>query len=187
MTIKCLVPIVVLLASTFAFAQKGPTLTQTQQPAATFIRSAEIKTAGAQNSADPVADAVLRVISVEGKFNVGVSVVRRSLVKGKTPPDAIIHDAVTEVYQILEGKGVLVTGGTLVGGSALPEAIVRQITGPSTRGTSIVGGTRQDVGPGDIVIIPPNTPHGFVEIKTTRIVYTVVRIDPKRLLELKTQ
>lgn len=129
-------------------------------------------TAMDQNSSGAVADTVLRVVSVEDKYNVGVSVVRRSLVNGKTPPDAIIHDAITEVYQIMEGKGVLVTGGTLVGGTPLPAEVVRQITGPSYRGTSIVGGTRRDVGPGDIVIIPPNTAHGFIEIKTKRIIYT---------------
>ena len=39
--------------------------------------------------------------------------------------------------------------------------------------------------PGDIVVIPPHTPHGFVEITSERIVYTLIRVDPQQLLELR--
>ena len=118
-----------------------------------------------------------------------MSVVRRSQVNGKTPPDAIVHDAITEVYQIIEGKGVLVTGGTIESATPMPadDPDVRQQIGPSSVGKLIIGGTRQELGAGDVVVIPPHTPHGFVEIKTKRIVYTLIRIDPQRLLELKGQ
>jgi quercetin dioxygenase-like cupin family protein len=37
----------------------------------------------------------------------------------------------------------------------------------------------------DIVVIPPNTPHGFIELKTKTIIYTLIRIDPEKVLELK--
>lgn len=187
MNIKWIVPLIVLIASGSVSAQLPSTKTGSMPSVATIVRSGEVKASVDQNSSDAVADAVLRVVSVEGKYNVGVSAVRRSLVNGKTPPDAIVHDDVTEVYQILEGKGVLVTGGAVESATRLPAdgAIVRQITGPSSRGTGIIGGTRQEVGPGDIVIIPANTAHGFVEIKTKRIVYTLIRIDPNKVLELK--
>jgi quercetin dioxygenase-like cupin family protein len=49
----------------------------------------------------------------------------------------------------------------------------------------IHAGTRQSVSPGDIIVIPPHTAHGFAEITTERIVYTVIRFDPQRLLELR--
>jgi uncharacterized RmlC-like cupin family protein len=39
------------------------------------------------------------------------------------------------------------------------------------------------VGPGDMVIIPANTPHTFSEITTDRIVYMVVRVDPHKALQ----
>jgi uncharacterized RmlC-like cupin family protein len=63
--------------------------------------------------------------------------------------------------------------------------MVRQANGPSSVGNVNRGGTRQSVGPGDLIVIPPHTPHGFVEITTARIVYTVIRVDPQRLLELR--
>ena len=176
---------VALAVTGTALAQSSATPAPTASQA-TAIGSAEIKNAIQRNEAGPLADSVLRVLPIESEYNVGVSVVRRSQVNGKTPPDAILHDAITEVYQIIEGKGVLVTGGTLESPTAFPNdgPIVRQIIGPSSFGKMILGGTRHDVGPGDIVVIPPHTPHGFIEIKTKRIVYTVIRIDPQQILEL---
>jgi len=38
------------------------------------------------------------------------------------------------------------------------------------------------IGPGDAVIIPPNTPHWFSEITSDQIVYLVVRVDPHKVL-----
>ena len=174
-------------------ALAGNTLAQTSVPGAyapsqaTTIGSANIKAAIDLNEAGALADSVLRVVPIESSYNVGVSVVRRSQVDGKTPPDAIVHEAIAEIYQIIEGSGVLVTGGTLESPTPFPNdgAIVRQIIGPSSAGKVILGGTSRKVGPGDIVVIPPHTPHGFVEITTPRIVYTLIRIDPQQLLELR--
>jgi hypothetical protein len=77
------------------------------------VGSGEIEAAVQHNETDAVSDAVLRVVPVASKYNVGIAVIRRSRVNGRTPPDAVLHDDVTEVYQIVEGKGVLVTGGAL--------------------------------------------------------------------------
>ena len=180
MKIPPIVVVLALLSSTAVAASEAPS-------PAVRIGAEEIQAAVKAGDSGPLADAVLRVLPVDAKYNVGVSVVRRSQVDGKAPPDAIVHDAVTEVYKIIEGRGVLVTGGTLEAPVPLPAdgPIVRQITGPSSRGTGILGGERQSVGPGDIVVIPPNTPHGFVEISTSRIVYSVIRIDGGKVLELK--
>jgi hypothetical protein len=78
-------------------------------------------------------------------------------------------------------------GGTLGSPEAFPAdgPIVRRVIGPSSRGKGILGGMRHAVGPGDIVVIPPHMPHGLVEIRTPRIVYTLVRIDPQKRLELR--
>jgi hypothetical protein len=179
----------------FSIAVTGSALAQSPAPPtpappqATLISSPEIAAELKRNNTGALADSVLRVLPIDSKYNVGVSVVRRSQVDGAAPPDAIVHDAITEVYQVIEGSGVLVTGGTLESPAPLPNdgAIVRRITGPSSTGKMIVGGTRHDVGPGDIVVIPPHTAHGFVEIKTSRIVYTLIRIDPQQVLELHSQ
>ena len=154
---------------------------------AILVHTAEINAAEETDRGRAVADSVIRVVSIEGKYNVGVSVVSRSKVNGKTPTDAIIHDVVTEVYHIIEGRGILVVGGTLDSSVRIPanNSIVLKITGPSSTGKHIIGGSRYEVGPGDIVVIPPNTSHGFAELKTGTIVYTLIRIDPEKVLEIK--
>jgi mannose-6-phosphate isomerase-like protein (cupin superfamily) len=154
---------------------------------ATIVHNNEVNSAAKAGKGLPVADSVFRVVSIQGKYNVGVSVVTRSKINGKTPPDAIVHDVVTEVYNIVDGNGVLLVGGTLDSAQRLEATnpIVVKITGPSSRGKSITGGTLFNVGPGDIIVIPPNTPHGFIELKTNSIVYTLIRIDTEKVLELK--
>jgi mannose-6-phosphate isomerase-like protein (cupin superfamily) len=173
-----------LFALNVAMAQAPPTNASRH---ATLVSASEITAAVQRGDTTAVADAVLRVLPIEGEYNIGISVVRRSRVNGRTPPDAIVHEAVTEVYHIVEGRGVLVTGGTVDGAAALSSdnPIVVQLVGPSSVGKSISGGTRQLVGPGDVVVIPPHTAHGFVEISTDRIVYLLVRVDPHRVLETR--
>jgi quercetin dioxygenase-like cupin family protein len=56
--------------------------------------------------------------------------------------------------------------------------------GPGFAGSGIRGGVSRRVSKGDMVIIPAGTPHGFTEVQET-ITYTIVRIDPSRLLALK--
>ncbi len=75
----------------------------------------------------------------------------------------------------------------LTSAKPLTDAAVVGEIGPSSAGQSIVGGTSRHVVPGDIVIIPPHTPHGFVDITTPRIVYTIIRIDPQKVLELRSK
>lgn len=178
--------ILALLAAGESNAQTLPPGSEAGSPPATMVPAAGIHAAWQRNSPGSVSDSVLRVLPIEGNYNVGVSVVRRSKVNGETPPDAIEHDAITEVYQIIEGKGVIITGGTIESPAALAadDREVRQQIGPSSVGKVIRGATRQPVRPGDVVVIPPHTPHGFIEITSDRIVYTLIRIDPKRLLEL---
>jgi mannose-6-phosphate isomerase-like protein (cupin superfamily) len=150
------------------------------------VPASEIEAAVSHMGPDPVEDTVLRVVPIGTEYNVGVSVVRRATENGRAPPDAIGHDKITEVYHVVEGSGVLVTGGTLEKPKQLPadSAVVQKLIGPSSIGTGIVGGSRQRVQPGDVLIIPPGTPHGFVEIDGKRIVYTLVRIDRDRVLEV---
>lgn len=154
---------------------------------AAIVKSQEINAAAKNGKGLAVADSVLKVVSINDKYQVGVSVVSRSKINDKTPPDAIVHDVVTEVYHIVEGSGILLVGGTLDSPVPIPAGsdIVKKITGPSSTGKKINGGTQYEVGPGDMVVIPPNTPHGFIELFTNTIVYTLIRIDSEKVLELK--
>lgn len=184
MKVNWLVVLAAFTLSTAVSANKDP-VPHSTAPHATLVSSSEIEAAVKHNGTGALSDAVLRVVPVASKYNVGVAVVRRSRVNGRTPPDAVLHDDVTEVYQIIEGNGILVTGGALQSVKPITDAVVLGEIGPSSGGQAIVGGTRHRVGPGDIVIIPAGTPHGFIEITTPRIVYTIIRIDPLRVLDLR--
>jgi mannose-6-phosphate isomerase-like protein (cupin superfamily) len=83
------------------------------------------------------------------------------------PNNASVHTAegdkqyVTEIYQILEGSGTYVTGGTM------PD--------PNNRTAGIKGGESHDVKPGDFIVIPPGTAHWFSKING-QITYLEVRL-----------
>lgn len=133
---------------------------------------------------DEVSDQQIRMVDA-GDHAVGVGVVQRPPMERTSEPGGIQHHRLTETYRVLEGRGTLVTGGTLEDPTDLdPDGrTVRQLTGPSSTGT-IRGGSSRRIGPGDIVIVPAGTPHGFSEIEE-RITYLLFRTDPDELLELK--
>lgn len=92
--------------------------------------------------------------------------------KSATPPPAgapngLTHDSQTEGYYIVSGGGTMVTGGRIVNGrrSASDSAVTRELNGPSCSGP-VVGQDMvvREVKTGDIIIIPPNTVHGWVNI-----------------------
>jgi mannose-6-phosphate isomerase-like protein (cupin superfamily) len=92
--------------------------------------------------------------------------------KSATPPAAgapngLTHDSQTEGYYIVSGGGTMVTGGRIVNGrrSAPDSAVTRELNGPSCSGP-VIGPDMviRDVKAGDIIIIPPNTVHGWVNI-----------------------
>lgn len=186
MKINWFVMLAALTLSGAAWAGKGP-VPQSAPAQAILVSSGEIEAAVRRNDAGTLSDTVLRVVPVASRYNVGVAVVRRSKVNGRTPRDALVHDDVTEVYQIVEGNGVFVAGGTLQSPQPVTDAAIVGEIGPSSRGQSIVGGTRHRVGPGDIVIVPAGTAHGFAEITTARIIYRIIRIDPLRVLAMRSK
>jgi len=96
------------------------------------------------------------------------------------------HDKVSEVYYLVEGSGTFLTGGALLSPEKRDNSsdTVKQLSGPSFAGTGIRGGVSRRVAKSDMVVIPAGTPHGFTEVQET-ITYTIVRIDPGRVLALK--
>ena len=177
--------LILAITTSIAYAQTSSNSPQQTTGSATHVPNSEIQAALAPLDTKPVADVVMRLIGINGEYNVGVSVVRRTKVDGKTPPDAVMHHEITEIYHVLEGNGILVTGGRIEGEKEFPpdSPVVRILVGPTSFGTAIAGGARQRVGPGDVVIIPPNTPHGFGEIISDHITYLIVRVDPHRVVQ----
>src|SRR4051794_4704482 len=107
-----------------------------------------------------------------GEYNVAVALVRRpaaAVVQG-----ALTHSKITEVYYILRGSGIQVTGGTLL--ESKPNSGSTTI-GPGMSGSGVQGGRSSKLGPGDLQIIPPNVPHGFTSIEPGGIDYLVLRVD----------
>ena len=149
---------------------------------AIYIGAGDIQATLKKAPADSVTDQAIRTVAV-GNLNVGVGVVHRS---AKAPQTSIAHDELTEIYHILAGSGTLVTGGTLTKPERFPadSQTVKELAGPSMRGSGLENGVSRTVRGGDVVIIPAGTGHWFSSIDGS-IDYEVMRVDPGKLLSLK--
>jgi oxalate decarboxylase/phosphoglucose isomerase-like protein (cupin superfamily) len=174
------------LALTLALGAAGAAVAQTQhmpRGTATDIPNTEIQRIINKTPNLPVSDQQIRVLNINGEYNVGVGVVHRAKTE-KQSVGGSEHSQITEIYHVISGNGTLLTGGAIENAkerSADVEA-VKTLTGPSTEGTRILNGTSRKIGAGDVIIIPPNTPHTFTEIASPEIVYLVVRVDPHKVL-----
>jgi len=110
--------------------------------------------------------------TVDDAFKKGIGFVESSEFKinaGRrdVPGGAEVHGRDTDIFYILEGQAVLVTGGTVEGGKT---------TAPNEiRGTGIKGGDSQTVKKGDVVVIPRGLPHWFKEVPQAPMLYFVVK------------
>lgn len=138
-----------------------------------------------QRSADkPVNDTQVAVLPINNdEFRLAVGIAHRSKASVNTPGGgAVEHSDVTEVYYIISGNGILNTGGTIKDLKEPQAGAPVGPSGPTANGGEIVGGVTKLVGPGDIVVVPPNTPHRFSAINSDEIVYALVRPDPHKVL-----
>lgn len=151
---------------------------------ATDISKADVEATVQKTASAAVSDQAIRVVSINGEYNVGVGVVHRAKTTAQSTAGSVEHSQITEVYHVIEGNATLVTGGTIENSreSAADSNVVKVLNGPSTQGGPVQNGVSRKVGPGDVVIIPPNTPHWFSEITSDQIVYLVVRVDPHKVL-----
>lgn len=170
----------VLAPLTFLSAQSA----HLPRGAATDVTSAEVQSTVAKTPNAAISDQAIRVVSINDEYNIGVGVVHRANTNGPAKGGAIEHSQITEIYHVMEGSATLVTGGTIQNPRESPaeSQVVKVLNGPSTGGTVVEGGVSRKVGPGDVVIIPPNTPHWFSEITSPQIVYLVIRVDPHKVL-----
>jgi mannose-6-phosphate isomerase-like protein (cupin superfamily) len=153
-----------------------PAAAQSPLPA-TDITAADVQAFVKQLPPNAISDRPIRVVDVGG-YKVGVyGVFRPKSVK----QDAVLHETrVTEVYQMLEGAGTLVTGGTLVDADKGSVGGV----GKTFRGSRIEGGVSRRVTKGDIIIIPAGTPHWWSQLDGD-ISYVIIRPDPEGRQTLK--
>ncbi|MSR21420.1 MAG: hypothetical protein EXR91_10690 [Gemmatimonadetes bacterium] len=95
----------------------------------------------------------------------------------------IMHMHQTETYIVVQGSGVLVTGGQIMNGrpSAPESSVTTTLNGPSCSGQIVGDWVSKHVYDGDIVIMPAGTPHGWLDVPVG-VDYLSVRPDPDRVL-----
>jgi mannose-6-phosphate isomerase-like protein (cupin superfamily) len=179
---KMLVGTLVLAVALAAFGAVAYTQSK-PAPSATYITRAEVdavlKHTGPTGAG---ADRQIKVVDL-GKYNVGVGVLHRNAIKPTAGAvTGIAHTQVTEVYYIVSGSGLLVTGGTIANSKPLAadSEVVKVAVGPSVTGV-FEGGERRRVSAGDVVIIPPGMLHGWAEVED-HVTYLSVRPDADHVL-----
>jgi mannose-6-phosphate isomerase-like protein (cupin superfamily) len=85
--------------------------------------------------------------------------------------EAELHKTKTDLLVIEDGSATLVTGGSI------PDA--HTTTASEVRGSKIRGGESRKIGPGDIIRIPPGTPHQFVLDKGQSVSYFAMKLGPQ--------
>jgi hypothetical protein len=95
----------------------------------------------------------------------------------------ILHMHQTETYIVVQGSGVLVTGGQIMNGrlSAPESSVTTTLNGPSCSGAIVGDWVSKHVYEGDIIIMPAGTPHGWLDVPVG-VDYLSVRPDPDRVL-----
>lgn len=83
---------------------------------------------------------------------------------------AEVHEHETDVVYVLEGSATFVTGGTLLG--------AHMVSPGEIRGTDVRGGETRTLVKGDVVVVPPNTPHWFKEVTDPFLYFVVKPISP---------
>ena len=155
-----------------ALAQEGATKPAPAPGATAFSFATDIKASDVQAALEQAKatgrDAAIRIVDAGGTVGyVGASLTYRP--KGGRSGGGS-HETVTEVYHILEGSAIMVTGGTTV----------RRTDGSFP----IQDGVTRKVSKGDIIIIPAGTPHGISEVLED-LTFIEFRIDPGRTIKLK--
>lgn len=130
-----------------AYAQQAAT-PQAPSDRASYMSAADVAAALAKGKPDSRSTNV-RVFSL-GPYNVNVEK-RNPVAQG-----ASSHEAVAELFHVIDGAGTLVTGGTI------PNATKN---GTNLSGKTIEGGARQVLTKGDWALVPSGVPHEFVDIK----------------------
>ena len=147
--------------------------------AATDISAADIQAFIKGAPQDRNSDRPIRVVDAGG-YRVGLFGVFRPK---DAPITASVHQtAAAETYIMLDGAGVLVTGGKLKEPVKPRQSTLGDWTDLGSSG--IEGGVSRRLSKGDVVIIPGNTPHGWASVEGA-VTYLIVRSDPDKKIPLK--
>lgn len=93
------------------------------------------------------------------------------VVRREGPGEAEWHDNSADLMFVQSGECSITLGGTITDGHS---------TGPGeTRGTTIEGGQSYTIAAGDVVHVPPKTPHQVVIPAGGQITYFIVKLPAK--------
>ncbi|HWE51692.1 MAG TPA: hypothetical protein VG273_18000 [Bryobacteraceae bacterium] len=160
---------VLVLISASLFAQTPADHMRVPPPQEPSVYLSEADAKGGLDKIDPKQVATPTGASVSlGK---GLNAVVRRRVTG--PQYAIVHMKELEYVVVTKGHGTMVTGGALIPPTIDSDvypgtAIVRSAVG-------VKGGLARKIGPGDVIVTPPGTPHWLSEIDGA-IEYVEIRI-----------
>jgi mannose-6-phosphate isomerase-like protein (cupin superfamily) len=101
-----------------------------------------------------------------GWGNHSMSVVRR-----EASGEAELHETQSDILIIRGGEASIVIGGTIPDG--------KKTTAHEIRGSRIEGGEKQPLRPGDVVHVPPKTPHQMLLEPGHTLDYLAVKIDAR--------
>ncbi len=148
---------------------------------ATLITASEIEEQKQQMLINEDLDVPMAMVKMGGSsdiYQVGVSLVTRQ--KGQANTNYAVHDDVSEVYYVVEGKGRISVGGTIEDWERRPISVWN---GPGSRGTISNGAIDMIIEKGDVLIIPAGTPHKWI-LSEELTSYIVVRGDPDAVTPL---
>ena len=148
---------------------------------ATLIKANEIEEQKQQMLINEDLDVPMVMVKMGGGsdvYQVGVSLVTRQ--KGQANTNYAVHDDVSEVYYVVEGKGRISVGGTIDDWERRPISVWN---GLGSRGTTASGATDMTIEKGDVLIIPAGTPHKWL-LSEELTSYVVVRGDPDAVTPL---
>ena len=96
--------------------------------------------------------------------NHSISVIHREM-----SGEAELHETQADLFVVQTGDATIIVGGTMLD---------PKTTAPhEVRGPSINGGERKHLGPGDILHVPPKTPHQLLLDKGKQFTYAIVKIN----------
>jgi mannose-6-phosphate isomerase-like protein (cupin superfamily) len=127
----------------------------------TFKSNAELMDVLQKNLASSQGGMTTSAVSNTDQYR--INIVHRDRAAG-----AIAHAGNTELHYIIEGSGTVVTGGT-----------IERPAGAQAGNATIKNGVERRITKGDIIIIPPDTPHWYKAVDG-KITYLEVRfVAPK--------
>lgn len=96
------------------------------------------------------------------------------VLRGQTS-SAELHETESDLYVVRRGRATLVVGGELVDAEKRPRK--------QQRGTSIRGGHRREIGPGDVVYIPVAVPHQLILPEGESFLYDLTKFNEEPLAD----